>query len=131
MPFPPSRQERARRTCAHHQYLRVSGHQVSSRSCQSCRSNAIETIVKRAVLDIRILKGEKPADLPVQAPGHQPQDGARYGNWLLRKIPLISPKIHQLADIESTFENYRIAIRAAKPRKVNRPKQLHIRMEDD
>ena len=45
MPIQLSRHEQARWTCAHHQYLGVCGHQVSSRSCQLCRSNTIETIV--------------------------------------------------------------------------------------
>lgn len=60
-----------------------------------------------------------------------PLEGARYGNWLLRKLPLVGPKIHQLADSESTFADYREAILEAKQRRVRRPKQLHIRMEDD
>src|SRR5262245_18590757 len=37
-----NRHEQARWTCAHHQYLGVSGHPVSSRSCPLCRSDAIE-----------------------------------------------------------------------------------------
>ena len=45
MPIQLSRHEQARWTCAHHQYLGVSGHQVSSRCCQLCRSNTIEMIV--------------------------------------------------------------------------------------
>ena len=45
MPIQLSRHEQARWTCADHQYLGVSGHQVSSRSCQLCRFNAIERIV--------------------------------------------------------------------------------------
>jgi len=45
MPIKLSRHEQAHWTCAHHQYLGVSGHQVSSRSCHSCRFNTIETIV--------------------------------------------------------------------------------------
>lgn len=69
--------------------------------------------------------------IPAVITAGTPLEGARYGNWLIRKIPFISPKIHQLADPESTFDNYRVAIRAAKERKVGRPKQLHIKMEDD
>jgi hypothetical protein len=42
MPLQLSRHEQARWTCAHHQYLGVSGHPVSFRSCPLCRSNAIE-----------------------------------------------------------------------------------------
>ena len=45
MPIKLSGHEQAHWTCAHHQYLGVSGHQVSSRSCHSCRFNTIETIV--------------------------------------------------------------------------------------
>src|SRR5262249_53679925 len=45
MPIKLSRHEQAHWTCAHHQYLGVSGHQVSSRPCQLCLPNTIETIV--------------------------------------------------------------------------------------
>src|SRR5215468_3286628 len=44
MPIQLSRHEQAHWTCAHHQHLGVSGHQVSSRF-QLCLSNTIETIV--------------------------------------------------------------------------------------
>jgi pimeloyl-ACP methyl ester carboxylesterase len=60
-----------------------------------------------------------------------PLEGARFGNFLLRHLPLVSPKIHQLSTRQLAFENYRIAIRAAKRRAVRRPKQLHVTMEDD
>src|SRR5262245_27477481 len=45
MPIKLSGHEQARRTCADHQYLAVSSHQISSCSRQLCRSNANETIV--------------------------------------------------------------------------------------
>src|SRR5262249_28444022 len=44
MPIKLSRHEQARWTCAHHQYLGAGGHQVFSRSCQSCRSLHHQTI---------------------------------------------------------------------------------------
>ena len=60
-----------------------------------------------------------------------PMEGARFGNWILRKLSFLSPKIRKLADKRHTFDAYREAIRAAKKRSVDRPKQLHIRIEDD
>jgi pimeloyl-ACP methyl ester carboxylesterase len=60
-----------------------------------------------------------------------PLEGARIGNWLLRKLPFLSPKIHQIATESYAFGEYRRAIAAAKQRKVSRPKQLHIQMEED
>jgi hypothetical protein len=56
-----------------------------------------------------------------------PLEGARFGNFLLRHIPFLSPKIAQLATVALAFDNYRLAIRGAKEREVRRPKQLHIR----
>jgi pimeloyl-ACP methyl ester carboxylesterase len=60
-----------------------------------------------------------------------PLEGARKGNWLLRQLPLVSPKIHQIATESYAFDEYRRAIAAAKQRKVSRPKQLHVQMEED
>ncbi|SCB11877.1 Alpha/beta hydrolase family protein [Bradyrhizobium yuanmingense] len=47
-----------------------------------------------------------------------PLEGARIGNWLLRKLPFVSPKIHQIATESYAFGEYRRAIAAAKQRKV-------------
>ena len=41
MPIQLSRHEQARRTCAHHQYLGVSGHQIFDRQQSSGRVGAI------------------------------------------------------------------------------------------
>ena len=60
-----------------------------------------------------------------------PLEGARYGNRFLRAIPFLSPKIHQIATEQYAFGEYREAIRIAKKRGVNRPKQLHIVMEEN
>ena len=60
-----------------------------------------------------------------------PLEGARIGNIALQYAPLISKKIRQLATPKYAFEEYRQAIRAAENRKVRRPRQLHIQMEDD
>ena len=60
-----------------------------------------------------------------------PLEGARQGNRILRALPLLSPKIHQIATDRYAFDEYRHAIRAAKGRKVGRPKQLHVQMEED
>jgi hypothetical protein len=60
-----------------------------------------------------------------------PLEGTRYGNILLRNIPFLSPKIHQIATTGYAFDEYRDAILVAKERKVSRPKQLHIQIEDD
>ena len=60
-----------------------------------------------------------------------PLEGARFGNCWLRRAFFLSPKIAQLAKKELVFDNYRSAIRAAIQRSAGRPKQLHIRMEDD
>jgi hypothetical protein len=60
-----------------------------------------------------------------------PLEGARVGNWLIRNLPRVSPKIHQIATDGYAFDEYRQAIAAAKQRKVSRPKQLHIQMEED
>jgi pimeloyl-ACP methyl ester carboxylesterase len=60
-----------------------------------------------------------------------PLEGARFGNFILRNIPLLSPKIHQIATISYAFDEYRDAIMTAKGRHVSRPKQQHIQMEED
>jgi pimeloyl-ACP methyl ester carboxylesterase len=60
-----------------------------------------------------------------------PLEGARYANIVLRNIPFLSPKIHQIATTGYAFDDYRAAIRLAKARQVSRPKQLHIQMEED
>jgi hypothetical protein len=60
-----------------------------------------------------------------------PLEGARYGNFLLRHIPFLSPKINQIATTGYAFDDYRDAIRVAKVRHVSRPKQQHIQMEED
>jgi pimeloyl-ACP methyl ester carboxylesterase len=69
--------------------------------------------------------------IPAVITAGTPLEGARFGNWLLRYIPLVSPKIHQLSTRRLAFDDYRMAIRAAKERAVRRPKQLHVVMEDD
>jgi pimeloyl-ACP methyl ester carboxylesterase len=69
--------------------------------------------------------------IPAAITAGTPLEGARYGNCLLRYIPFLSPKIHQIATTGYAFDDYRDAIRAAKTRHVSRPKQLHIRMEED
>ena len=59
-----------------------------------------------------------------------PLEGARIGNLFLRYAPL-SKKIRQLTTPKYAFAEYRHAIREAENRKVRRPKQLHVQMEDD
>jgi pimeloyl-ACP methyl ester carboxylesterase len=65
-----------------------------------------------------------------------PLEGARFGNKILQWLPLISPKIAQLASKKS-FTTYQSAIDASKARAdeiskpIPRPRQLHLRMEDD
>jgi triacylglycerol esterase/lipase EstA (alpha/beta hydrolase family) len=69
--------------------------------------------------------------IPAVITAGTPLEGARYGNCILRHIPFLSPKIHQIATTGYAFDEYREAIRAAKNRHVSRPKQLHIQMEED
>lgn len=61
-----------------------------------------------------------------------PLEGARKSlNLGIRILPFFSKKLRQLATPKYAFDEYRQAIRHAALRKVRRPKQLHIQMEDD
>jgi surfactin synthase thioesterase subunit len=60
-----------------------------------------------------------------------PLEGARIGNWILPQIPFLSRKIGQISTQEAAFEKYKLAILSSGNRKVRRPKQLHIGIEDD
>lgn len=71
------------------------------------------------------------AKLPVVITVGTPLEGARCANTILRRIPFVSKKINQLANRSFVFDEYRVAIRVADGRSVERPKQLHIRIEDD
>lgn len=90
-------------------------------------------LIAREICRQLLLKG--PDDLLNKIPAvltlGTPLEGARTGNWLLRNLPWVSPKIHQIATDGYAFDEYRQAIAKAKQRKVSRPKQLHIQMEED
>jgi pimeloyl-ACP methyl ester carboxylesterase len=60
-----------------------------------------------------------------------PLEGARLGNSVLGQAFFLSKKIRQLASLRYAFDEYRHAIREAARRRVHRPKQFHIQMEDD
>src|SRR5262249_31777664 len=60
-----------------------------------------------------------------------PLEGARIGNFFLRHAPFLSKKIKQFTTAQYAFNEYRHAIRKASTRKVRRPKQLHVQMDDD
>lgn len=60
-----------------------------------------------------------------------PLEGARIGNRYLRWLPFGTPKIGEIARAKRAFGGYAKAIEIAKERKVRRPKQFHVTMEDD
>ena len=60
-----------------------------------------------------------------------PLEGAGYLNIFLRHVPGLPPKLRQLADTKFVFDDYRSAIRTSIPRRVSRPRQIHLQMEDD
>jgi pimeloyl-ACP methyl ester carboxylesterase len=61
-----------------------------------------------------------------------PLEGARRVlNRVLSYSYFFSPKLRQIAAPNVAFDDYRNAISDAKKRKVSRPKQIHIQMEED
>ncbi|MCK1491292.1 peroxide stress protein YaaA [Bradyrhizobium sp. 180] len=60
-----------------------------------------------------------------------PLEGVPYGNWLLRGLRSLNPKLAALANPDHLYSRYRLAIREAQKRKVNRPKLFHLVLEDD
>jgi pimeloyl-ACP methyl ester carboxylesterase len=69
--------------------------------------------------------------IPAAITAGTPLEGARFGNWFLRHLPIGTPKIGELATAKLAFDAYNLAIKSAKTRNVRRPKQLHLRIEDD
>jgi len=58
-----------------------------------------------------------------------PLAGVRFGNWLLRYTPIVTPKLRELT--KNHFDGYRVAIRKAVARSAKRPKHFHIAIEND
>lgn len=56
---------------------------------------------------------------------------ARVMEQALPFIPGLSPKLGQIINASWVFDQYRTAIQAAKLRRVSRPKQFHMQIEDD
>ena len=69
--------------------------------------------------------------IPAAITAGTPLEGARVGNFLLRCLPVGTPKIGELATAKRAFDGYKRAIEIANTRSVRKPKQLHIRIEDD
>jgi pimeloyl-ACP methyl ester carboxylesterase len=60
-----------------------------------------------------------------------PLEGAAFGNWFLRKLRLLNPKVAALASPEQLYSEYLLAIRESQKRKIERPKFYHFALEDD
>jgi pimeloyl-ACP methyl ester carboxylesterase len=91
-------------------------------------------LIAREICRTMLLDGKQDKllnKIPVVITLGTPLEGARIGNWLLRTIPFVSPKLKQLCNPKNAFDSYRSAIRASAGRKIRPPKQLHIEMEED
>jgi len=90
-------------------------------------------LIAREICRSLLLNGPDPLlnNIPAAITLGTPLEGARFGNCVLRHIPFLSPKIQRIATVGYCFDAYRDAILVAKTRKVSRPKQLHIQIEDD